>query len=332
MTMSILSSKLKMAQTEMSARADRNVCATLNVTAFKDYLACPFTYYLRRVLKMETQNDRARELDPMQFGQLCHDALDAFAKSADNESADPNVIQSFLENHVWQSLHRRFGKNLTAVLHLQGAAACERLGFAAQEQARLAAQGWRIFATEQKATLDCFDVPIRGRIDRIDFHEESGAVRILDYKTWATLGKNEGLDRFSSSKRTRVDFAIANGLPTFTPEGGGRPRVWTDLQLPLYLMMHSSNGFQPLLQCGYFVLGDTAADTLVKAWDFSGLRESAEETACAVVSRICAGIFWPPLEIAEEFRPLFLDPLNPENSISPEWVEDQKKKLRPCVL
>ena len=301
----------------------------LPVTAFKDYLACPFTYYLRHVLRMEAQDDRARELDAMAFGGLIHDALDAFAKSPDNDSADPDAIQAFLEGHVWETLRGRFGNRLTAVLHLQGAAACERLAFAAQEQARLAARGWRIQHAERTETLEGCGMTIRGRIDRIDRHEASGAWRVLDYKTWARLGDNNGLDRFSTRKRAKLDFAAVNGLPAFTLGEGARPRVWTDLQLPLYLLMAHAGGLVPsgaAVECGYFVLGETAADTRVAAWDFSGLLDTAEATARHVIRRVQAGIFWPPQDIAPDYLPLLLDPNTPGASLSPRWLDDQRER------
>jgi len=299
----------------------------LGATAFRDYLACPFTYYLRRVLKMEAQDDRTRELDAIAFGNLCHSALDAFAQSAHNGSADPKAIQAFLENHVWQTLRERFGNSLTAVIHLQGAAACERLAFAAREQARLAAQGWRIRHSETTAERDTLGITIRGRIDRIDSHEATGARRILDYKTWPRLGDNNGLDRFSTAKHTAIERAQADGLTAFTLPGTSKPRVWTDLQLPLYLMMDTGH---PVQDIGYFVLGETPADTLVKTWDcrdFTDCLASAEATARQVVRRIQAGIFWPPRALAPEFHPLFLDPHTPEASLSPDWLHDQQERI-----
>ena len=302
---------------------------TLRVTAFKDYLACPFTFYLRNVLGMAPQDDRTHELDALAFGTLCHKALDAFAKSAVKDSADAQEIQAFLERHIWQALRDRFGDSLTAVLHLQGAAACERLAFAAREQARLAAQGWRIRKAETAATLNGLGATLRGRIDRIDRHDATGAIRILDYKTWAGLGDNDGLDRFSTASRAKAEAAAAAGYPAFTFGDGKRPRVWTDLQLPLYLLMAQANDLVPegaAAECGYFVLGDTAAETRVKAWDFTPLRANAEDTARRVIQRIRAGIHWPPQAIAPEFLPLFLDPHTPEASLSPEWVAEQKSR------
>ena len=40
----------------------------LPVTAFRDYLTCPFRFYLRRILKLQAADDSAAELDGAQFG------------------------------------------------------------------------------------------------------------------------------------------------------------------------------------------------------------------------------------------------------------------------
>ncbi|MFZ4482328.1 MAG: PD-(D/E)XK nuclease family protein [Rhodoferax sp.] len=48
---------------------------SLSVTAFRDYLECPFRFYLRHVLGMESVDDLKTEPDAMEFGQLIHHAL-----------------------------------------------------------------------------------------------------------------------------------------------------------------------------------------------------------------------------------------------------------------
>ena len=54
----------------------------------------------------------------------------------------------------------------------------------------------RFSLDEQPLTLTARGVAVCGRADRIDYHAGRRAWRILDYKTWDRLGKNEGLDRF----------------------------------------------------------------------------------------------------------------------------------------
>lgn len=46
---------------------------SLHVTAFKDYLACPYRFYLKHVLELEVLNDRSIELSARWFGTVAHE-------------------------------------------------------------------------------------------------------------------------------------------------------------------------------------------------------------------------------------------------------------------
>lgn len=302
----------------------------LGVTAFKNYLACPFTFYLRHILALEPHDDRAAELDPLAFGSLCHDALEAFGLSDLKDAADPHAIATFLHAHIWHLMRRRHGENLPAILHLQASAACKRLTFFAERQAALRAEGWQIAHTERDLAMTELGLAIQGRADRIDHHPATGAWRILDYKTWDRPGKNNGLDRFTSSSRRDLETAAQRGIPSFNLEG--KPRVWTDLQLPLYLLAAQAGGLIPPragpVACGYFTLGETPADTLCQTWDPAPGRDAAIASARWVIRRVTDGIFWPPSPNdawARDYASLFLD--TPEQSLSPAWLADQRQRL-----
>jgi ATP-dependent helicase/nuclease subunit B len=301
----------------------------LSVTAFKSYLACPFTFYLRHILAMEPDDDRAAELDPLAFGTLCHNALEAFGRSALKDSSAAEVISRFLQNEVWRAMRHDYGEALPAILHLQASAACKRLDFFALRQAQLRAEGWQIVETERSLQMTERGLTVRGRADRIDRHEGTGAWRILDYKTWDRLGKNDGVDRFASASKAALATAAARGFPTFT--FADKPRVWTDLQLPLYLLMAQAGAFVPAgepVACGYFVLGETEEETVCRTWDFSGCRDEAAEAVRVVIDRVRAGLFWPPSpkdEWARDYATLFLE--SPEASVSRDWIADQARRL-----
>lgn len=301
----------------------------LSVTTLKTYLACPFTFYLRHILSMEPCDDRAVELDPPAFGTLCHDALEAFGNDPLKDSSDAAAIAAFLEAEIWRAMRRRYGEALPAILHLQAASACKRLGFFAAEQARLRAGGWQIAATEKPLAMRECGLALRGRADRLDYHPGTNTWRILDYKTWDRLGKNDGADRFSSGSKADLEAAAARGLPAFTL--AGKPRVWTDLQLPLYLLMAEASGVVPAgakVECGYFTLGESDSETVCRTWDFSAGRDEAVAAARWAIGRIRRGVFWPPSprkEWARDFGSLFLD--SPEPSVSPAWVADQAARL-----
>lgn len=301
----------------------------LSATAFKNYLACPFTFYLRHILKMEAHDDRVTELDPLAFGSLCHDALEAFGLSSFKDSDDASEISDFLQAEVWRSLRRQCGDTLSAILHLQAAAACKRLAFFAARQARLRAEGWQIVATERPLAMTEHGLAIRGRADRIDRHAATGAWRILDYKTWDRLGKNDGIDRFASSRKADLESAAQRGLEPFL--FAGKPRVWSDLQLPLYLLMAQAGAVVPAeaqVDCGYIVLGETESETVCTAWDFAGCRDSAATAVRWVIDCVKAGRYWPPAssdEWARDFGSLFLE--SPEASVSLSWIADQEARL-----
>jgi ATP-dependent helicase/nuclease subunit B len=302
---------------------------TLAATSFKPYLACPFTFYLSHVLRMKTCDDRVAEMDAMTFGNLCHHALERFGRSTLKDTTDTDAIAAFLEADVWTNVRTLFGENLPAVIHLQTLSACERLRFFATTQAKLRYEGRQIEQIEHPLVLSLKAFTIKGRIDRIDYCKRTNTWYLLDYKTWDKLGKQDGIARFASSSIADLSFAEERGFKSFAFEE--KQRVWTDLQLPLYLLMAQAGGLVPQdarVECGYFVLGETAEETRCVTWDFSGFRDHAYDTVQRVVARLQAGLYWPPSPRnvwTNDFASLILE--SPERSISPAWLEDQKARL-----
>ena len=301
----------------------------LSATAFKNYLECPFTFYLRHILKMEARDDRVAELDAMAFGTLCHAAVEAFGRSELKDETDAQAIADYLHGEIWRIVRQQYGNTLPAILHLQASAACKRLAFFAARQASLRADGWQIVATERPLELTEHGLAIRGRADRLDYHAASGTWRIIDYKTWDRLGKDDGVDRFVSSGKADLEAAAQRGLSPFS--FAGKPRVWTDLQLPLYLLMAQAGAAVPdgaQVECGYFVLGETESETVCKSWDFESCRDDAVAAIRWVLGRVKAGIYWPPEPKdawARDYGSLFLE--SPGQSVSPEWISDQEARL-----
>lgn len=278
--------------------------ARIRVTALRDYLQCPFRFYLRHVLRMEAVDPEKNELDALDFGTLCHAALEQIGvQPALRDSTDAGELRTALWNEFDRAVRRRFGANLTLPLVVQCESARQRLAKAAEIQARERAAGWVIVAVEQPFELPLSGMLVRGKIDRIERHATTGAVRVLDYKT-SDAGSTPADAHFERLRpgETPPDWAVV--------EVDGKLRRWSDLQLPLYWHALAQN-FPGALSAGYFNLPKAAGETGIVLWeDYSPeLQRAALRCASEVCAAIQAGRFWPPNENVraetDPFAPLF---------------------------
>ncbi|WP_437187488.1 PD-(D/E)XK nuclease family protein [Planctomicrobium sp. SH668] len=250
---------------------------TFRVTEFRDYLASPYRYYLRHILKLESVSDEIDELDGAAFGTLVHEVLSRFGNSSRRNSRDPEVIAEFLSQELLVVVEECYGKEPLAAILIQAEQAKRRLMAFAYWQAKWRLEGWEIFAVEQANEepvrfnlRDGRAIFLRGRIDRIDHHPESGKWAIFDYKTG---------DRGASPEQTHR-----------------WQNEWVDLQLPLYRHLASEITGLEDVQLGYIVLPrDVGAVNAVFAqWTDEDLIH-ADETARDVAIQILDQHFWKPL-------------------------------------
>jgi hypothetical protein len=268
----------------------------LSVTRFRDYLACPYRFYLRHVLKLEATEDDAAELDGGAFGDLVHRVLASFGRSDEagqlRTSSSSDDIAGFLDAKLDQVAAARFGKKQArpAVL-VQIEQLRLRLRAFARWQAQRSREGWRIVfsedADDQKKLscnwpVDGKPFTLEGRIDRIDYHEDLGRLAVLDYKT---------ADRGDDPLKTHR-----------------KGNDWIDLQLPLYRHLVAAATPKNIaveemsIDLGYIVLPlDVKSVGLLRAeWDDS-LLLSADETARGIVRLIWDQHFWPPASPPPDF-------------------------------
>ncbi len=252
----------------------------LSVTAFRDHLASPYLFYLRRVLRLETVEPPPRELDPLVFGNLAHDVLEAFANGEARDAQDAELIAEDLDARLAAEAARQFGAHPLPAVSIQLERLRYRFRAFAEWQAGWRAEGWRIHAVEwppedtPPATLDVDGEPfgLRGRIDRVDRNERTGEWAVIDYKT------GESGD---TPKKTHG------------PRDDGR---WTDLQLPLYrvlvqpLLDEAGAGRDAVVRLGYVPLArrTEATEFAQGDWD-EGELASAVECARDVVRDLRAG-------------------------------------------
>ena len=291
----------------------------LRVTSFRDYLHCPFRFYLRHVLDMGEVDDRKREMDAMDFGTLCHAALEDFGRDEDlRDVRDPERIAAFLQDRAETWVRRRYGRRLSAPLRVQLDAARQRLAWAAAVQAAERRDGWRILEVEHipggDAGVAIAGMPVRGRVDRIDRHDD-GRIRVLDYKT-GDVAKAPQEMHLRGPREEDPEWREA--------ETGGREKAWKDLQLPLYSLLLEDR-FGPGIEAGYFHLPRAVRDTAVVTWPGlqGALLASARRCAEGVVESIRGGIFWPPGPVTHDDYAGIL-PGEAEEIVDGAWMESMR--------
>ena len=252
----------------------------LRVTALRDYIACPYRYYLRHVLKLTSIDDAAQELGPDTFGNLLHDVLRQFGQDAEiRRETNPDKIRRFLHHALNQYVTRHYGTDPLPAIAIQRIQAQARLDVFADRQAERMREGWEIEYVETSGgqppaclqLANGVSVTLRGRIDRIDHRD--GTWAILDYKTGDT------------KKSPQATHVQAN--------------EWVDLQLPLYIHLAESLGLDGPLQLGYIVLPKDVSEigVVMADWDEVALA-AAHARAKDVAQRICNQEFWPPADQA----------------------------------
>ncbi len=291
----------------------------LSVTGLRDWLACPFRFYLKHGLRLARVEPEKAEMDGGDFGTLLHEALQRLGENAAlRDCADAGTLRDFLLESFEAAARRRFGTELTLPLVVQLESGRQRLRAAAEVEARERREGWRTERVERKFDFALGALTIGGKIDRIDRHID-GRIRVLDYKTG---------DRPAEPETTHLRTARADD--TDRPQwmklagDGDKPRVWADLQLPLYRRAVAAE-FGDAVACGYFNLPKAVGETAVAMWpDFSReLQGAAELCATGLAAAVTAGEFWPPQELAgraaewDEFAELFHRGAAP----SVEWGE-----------
>jgi RecB family exonuclease len=266
----------------------------MNVTSFKEYLACPYRFYLKRVLKLEALDDSAGELDASGFGTLLHDVLEEFGQNEEARAwKDAEKVLGMLQAILDDLVRKRHGLHPLPAVSVQVEQIRYRLKNFAEWQAAWVAQGWRIKYTETNdfreppyLEVDGQPMFLRARIDRIDYHAKKKEWYILDYKS---------------------------GEAGDTPDKTHRPEgEWHDLQLPLYRELAKFLGVEGKIRLGYILLPkDVGRIGLAPAdWTDADLRQ-ALDTARNVVRKVRRQEFWPPAaeppQFSDEFAGICLD-------------------------
>jgi hypothetical protein len=225
-------------------------------------------------------------MDGRVFGSLLHEVLGAFGASDVRDATDPGEIERWLLQTLDRVCLERFGETRLPAVHLQQEQMRWRLSIFAGLQAEWRNTGWQIVKSEgDEAELstvetewrvDGANIVLRGRVDRIDRHED-GRYAILDYKSSETGGSPDKKHRARRSKDSP------------------RSEDWIDLQLPMYRHFASKLELSGKIELGFITLPRSRkyAGFELAHWSDAEL-ETADEAARGVVRAVRSGMFWKP--------------------------------------
>ncbi|MES2995989.1 MAG: PD-(D/E)XK nuclease family protein [Verrucomicrobiota bacterium] len=267
-----------------------------SVTALKDYLACPFRFYLKHMAGMKGQEPGRVQWNARDFGNVLHTTLETWALDPEaREFSKTEALTDYLHALLARIVARNFGPKPPLAIRIQKEALAQRLAWFSRSQAILAAEGWRIIEVEKKIELPLAGHTLVARIDRIDQHRDTGEIRVIDYKT----GKNQAVvaDHLKPAPKELPGHLLdspASFIGT-DAKGAAKEFLWTNLQLPLYAAVLAKSGPMPV-PC-YFRVPETERDTGIDAWSDFTADDLDAALRCAewILGRIDDGVFWPPV-------------------------------------
>ena len=274
---------------------------TISPSRLRDYLSCPFRYYLTHAKGMSAIETGKRELDAAEFGNLIHHAFHRLSLDPSmRDCTHPAQIADCLEAAARDRVREIHGRRPAPLITLQLESILQRLRNAAEVEARNRQEGWQcidaellIGGKEDATPFLIADARLRGRIDRVERHVD-GTLRIVDFKS-SDKPRPPQEAHFkvitSRTKLTDADEWKCFDLPD------GRRGLWLDLQLPLYAAALQQRG-QSISSVAYFALPKSIQDTAILPWEGfdDELINSARQCASEAVQRIRSGQFWPPAE------------------------------------
>lgn len=268
----------------------------LSPSAIRDYLYCPFRFYLKRVLKWKPYDAGKLEMDELDFGNLCHDALEQMGRHP-VMVATRDVKQ--LRDFLWAAMDARlarYGPALSLPLLVQREAARTRIERFAELEVEQRADGWRTKHVEWSIGKDVLweidGQPISMQVDRIDCHPDLGW-RVLDYKTSAKADVPRAAHLRRASEKRR-EFG-----PTMIGSRGAED-VWKNVQVPLYAaFVKQWQGLEKPPAIGYVNLPATLNDVAFEMWeDFtSDKMDNAMEWSRQIIRAMRDGLHWPPVAL-----------------------------------
>ena len=256
-------------------------------TTLEAYGRCPFQYYARRVLRLERleRPEASAPVQALEWGQICHEILQRFYQDADRawgdgwsawlDGAAAEVLSAFEERcptgypAAWETAREELADMLREVVRA--------------DRDEMTQSGFRPVDLEMELTArlaadwpeDLRDLPVHGRLDRVDCNERDGRYRVVDYKY--KTGRNP------QTEDMRPVLAAVRGQK---------------LQLPLYVLLAAEHAYargaspDTAVEAALYFLARRWDDGPLARCEFSAptMRERSGERIRDAVARFLRGI------------------------------------------
>ncbi len=233
----------------------------ISISSLKDYLICPYLFYVKHILKLDSTSFPVLEMNSKVFGTLAHSIIEEFG---DNQT--PEMLDAYYDKTVKE----HFQENTSSIVKLQLLQLKNRIYPVVSLQKQLNMEGWLVYKKEdafsQKLTHRNKTITLSGRIDRIDVNHEEKIVRIIDFKT---------SDKILNLKKT-ID--IENCL---------------DFQLPIYANSIKNEFPQYAIEVAYASFSKSESKIESKELSTEELELYKKESE-KITNLIIEQKFWPP--------------------------------------
>ncbi len=248
-------------------------CPTsMAVTEFKDFLACPYRYFLKHHFNLRHLSDNSLEMSIASFGSIIHHLLQTFGEDTDLQKiTDSETLYLALSDMLDKQILGIYQNEASPMIPIQKEQIRSRLKEFAQWQVQWRQLGNEILFVEKTPqsevalNVDGEKMNLRGRIDRIDYNPALNAWFVWDiktydsYKTGTKNAQNESLlpEKFAKLFSSGVgntpdgDHRINIGKPSSSGKkvlekhldesrkSTKKESRWKNLQLPLYRYLFS---------------------------------------------------------------------------------------------
>ena len=297
-----LNDYVQWAKDNLSGGALKGVLSEVSATKLKDYIQCPFRFYLKHVLKVQPTDYAVSELTSLSFGTFVHQVLQEWAQKELNKGRNDwrvpaDELSETLSDIVDKVFKRFYPDSVLPGIVIQKEIIKQRLKSFAEFQSTWDGE---IIAVEHpfeqvvkvnKSKKDA--ITLKGKIDRID-RKPDGTIILLDYKTGKTDPYDDHIDKNKIQKQ------------------GDNHLKWVNLQLPVYrqIILANRDEFDWMtpdadVQVGYITIPYDEKASLKNPCEPPGSRtkktvwndkvfSDAEKYTTEILTNIYNGVFWPP--------------------------------------